>query len=407
MEFLGSKKFLAIIGFLGLYLLSTGTSWAIFSFVKGSPAIDTANLGELQSARSRINLDLPRTETCPINGGKFTKIERNIWEGRRPLTVSIENHADSRPPSGLSRADVVYEAVAEGGITRFLGVFHCGVAAEDVQIAPVRSARIYFVNLAAGYGDRPIFAHVGGANAICGNCSSGVKPVSQVAREVRAIEELASLGWRIPRGNDFDTTYDSGFPVFWRNYERLGREVASEHTMMISSDKIFEEAAKRGFTDKKDGKPWDRSFNPWNFKEDAPADEPKAANISFEFWSNKPEYNVEWKYDKGSNAYLRSNGGKPHADLEYNNKQLSAKNVVIMFVVERGPVDSEKHMYYEVEGTGRALVFQDGGVIEGTWEKKSQSSLTRFLDSKGKEISFVGGTTWVEAVPKGNEINYD
>jgi len=106
-------------------------------------------------------------------------------------------------------------------------------------------------------------------------------------------------------------------------------------------------------------------------------------------------------------AYLRSNGGKPHADLEYNNKQLSAKNVVIMFVVERGPVDSEKHMYYEVEGTGRALVFQDGGVIEGTWEKKSQSSLTRFLDSKGKEISFVGGTTWVEAVPKGNEINYD
>jgi len=75
----------------------------------------------------------------------------------------IENHLDSRPPSGLSRADVIYEAVAEGGITRFLTVFYCGVASEDVRIGPIRSARIYFLDFASEYGDKPLFVHQGGA----------------------------------------------------------------------------------------------------------------------------------------------------------------------------------------------------------------------------------------------------
>lgn len=407
MNFLSSKRFLIIVGFLGLYLVSAGTSWAVFSLVRGGPPPGGTDLGELASARSRINLDLPRTETCPINGGKFTKIEKGIWEGRRPVTVIVENHIDSRPLSGISKVDVVYEAVSEGGITRFLSVFYCGAAAQDVLVAPVRSARIYFINLAAGYGDRPIFAHVGGANAICGHCPGGVKPTSQVARNVRAIEELGSLGWRTPRGNDFDTTYDSGFPVFWRNYERLGRAVASEHTMMLSTDKVFDEAAKRGFANKKDGKSWDRSFTPWKFGEDAPSSSLTASRISFEFWSNKPNYDVRWDYDKVSNSYLRSNGGKKFTDLEYDNVQISAKTVIIMFVKENGPVDEELHMYYEVEGAGKALVFQNGEVIEGEWEKKSQTSLTRFTDSKAKEIVFVGGATWVELVPSGNDIDYN
>ncbi|MEJ2348038.1 MAG: DUF3048 domain-containing protein [Patescibacteria group bacterium] len=392
-----SKKFMIIASFLGLYLLSAGASWAIFSYLKGTPSLGLIS-GSLDESRSKINLDLPRTEECPLNGGMFTKIEENIWSARRPVTVMIENHADSRPPSGLSKADVVYEAVAEGGITRFLAVFYCGAAAQDVKVAPVRSARVYFIDWAAEYGIKPIFMHVGGANDYSG--------YGDTAKEARALELLETLGWRVPKGNDFDTTYDSGFPVFWRDYERLGHPVATEHTMMASLDAAYEQASDRGFNAKdSDGDKWDEDFIEWKFEDEAPVSNPSATKISFGFWDNQSDYDVTWKYDSSNNSYLRENGGSKHVDHE-TGEQLSAKNVVILFVDERGSVDRNKHMLYTTTGEGEALVFQNGEVIEGTWEKDSMADRTIFFDEKGKEISFVRGPIWIEAVPTGNTINY-
>lgn len=394
--FIASKNATIALSFLGLYLLSTGISLAIFSFLKKGPGEEIAS-GDIKRGRSRINLDLPRTEECPINGGKFTKIERDIWEARRPAAVMIENHADSRPPSGLSKADVVYEIVAEGGITRFLGVFYCNTAAEEVKIAPVRSARIYFIDYAAEYGDKPIFMHVGGANDFSGS--------GDTTREVRALETLEQIGWRVPRGNDFDTTYDSGFPVFWRNYERLDHPVATEHTMMASLDAAYEEAEKRGLGAKdKKGKAWDKTFVSWKFMDDKPGSA-VAPSISFDFWSNKPDYSVEWRYDSTNNRYLRFNAGKELTDLE-TKEQLSAKNIVILFAKERGPVDRNGHMFYTTVGSGKALVFQNGQVTTGTWEKDARTDRTKFLDTSGREISFVRGTIWIEVVPAGNKVSY-
>lgn len=394
-KLLATKSFTLALTFVGLYLLSSGVSLAIFSFLKESP--EELVSGDIKKGRSKINLNLPKTEECPVNGAKFTKIEKEIWEGRRPLTIMIENHADSRPPSGLSRADVVYEIVAEGGITRFLGVFYCGVAAEDVEVAPVRSARIYFLDYAAEYGDKPIFMHVGGANNYSGS--------GDTAKEVRALETLESMGWRVPKGNDFDTTYDAGFPIFWRNYERLDHSVATEHTMMASTDAAYEEAEKRGLTAKdKKGVAWDEDFVSWDFVDDK-AQTPTASEISFGFWDNKPDYDVTWKYDSANNRYLRFNGGKEHTDLTYK-EQLSAKNVVIVFAKERGPVDRNFHMFYTTTGTGKALIFQNGIAVEGTWEKDSRTARTKFFDKNGREISFVRGPIWIEVIPAGNDVSF-
>lgn len=391
-RFIASRNFVLTLSFVGLYLLSTGASLLAFSLVQGRGVPQTAETG----GKSRIDTSAPKTEECPINGGKFTKAEKDIWETRRPITAMIENHADSRPPSGLSKADAVYEIVAEGGITRFLGVFYCGASADEVKIAPVRSARIYFIDYAAEYGDNPIFMHVGGANNFSGS--------GDTAREVRALETLETIGWRTPKGNDFDTTYDSGFPVFWRNYERLDKQVATEHTMMASLDAAFAEAEKRGFGAKnEDGDAWDANFTPWKFTEGKGGG--SVSNIAFNFWDGKPEYDVEWKYDSANNQYLRFNGGKEHKDLE-TGSQLSAKNVVIVFAKEKGPVDRNLHMFYATTGTGDALVFQNGEVIEATWSKKSRTTRTKFADKNGKEIPFVGGQIWIEVVPAGNEVDY-
>jgi hypothetical protein len=395
-NFFSSKKFLMIATFLGLYLFSAGGSWAIFSYFGGGSQINL--LSGLGESRSRINLDLPRTETCPINGGMFTKIERNIWEDRRPIAIIVENHADARPQSGLSKADVVYEAVAEGGITRFLGIYYCGAAAEDVKASPVRSARVYFIDWAAEYGLNPIFMHVGGANDFAG--------FGDTIKLAQALELLETLGWRYPGGNDLDTTYDSGFPIFWRDYERLSKQVATEHTMVASLDAAYEEARDRGFNaEDPDGDMWDDDFVKWKFADDSPVSNPSATDISFEFWSGKSDYDVIWKYDSESNSYLRENDGSKHVDHE-TGEQLAAKNVVILFVKEKGPVDRNKHMLYTTTGEGDALIFQNGEAIEGTWEKDTRTDRTKFTDEKGKEISFVRGPIWIEAVPAGNTIDY-
>jgi hypothetical protein len=402
-----NNKVTLIASFVGLFLISLGISILVFSAL----APETAkNIAVNIAKKSKINLDAPKVAECPLNGQMFTKAEEDIWKTRRPVAAMIENNAESRPVFGLAYADVVYEAVAEGGITRYMGVFYCGAVAESVKAAPIRSARVYFINMAAGYGKNPIFLHYGGANDFCPSCPGGVKPRGDIDKTVNAYALLDKLGWVNGRsGNDMDGQSNLGFPVIERNQNRLGPQVtlAWEHSVVADIDKVFAEAEKRGFTAKDStGTAWDQNFKKWSFQDGKASSTPKASDIKFGFWSNQPLYDVGWLYDSATNSYKRSNGGTPHMEYILDKPQVTAKNVVIMFAKEKGPVDNEKHMFYEVTGSGDALIFQNGEVIEGTWKKPSALDREVFYDTNGKEISFVRGTTWIEIVPAGNTINY-
>lgn len=400
----GSKKLTLLVSYVGLYLISTGLSLLVFYFLTSSSSSPISI-----ARKSRIDSSLPKTQECPINGQRYTKPEEEVWSGRRPVGAIIENHIDSRPASGLSRADVVYEAVAEGGITRFLGIFYCGVVAETTKAAPIRSARIYFVNLAAGYGTKPIFLHQGGANDFCSDCPGGVKPRSQIHPTVNAYAALDKLGWRNgQRGNDMDGGFNVGFPVVVRDQYRLGSTpLAWEHSVVADLDEVYKEAAKRNFeAEDSSGVSWTKGFNKWIFQDDKISASPKGSVIKFNFWDSMVGYDVEWRYDSSSNSYKRWNGGKEHVDLDFDKPQISAKNVVIMFVKETGPVDSERHMFYQVIGTGKALIFQNGEAVVGTWSKESQLDREVFYDTNGEEIRMVRGQTWIEVVPAQNEVLY-
>ncbi|MBI3397276.1 DUF3048 domain-containing protein [Candidatus Woesebacteria bacterium] len=405
-SYITSSKMTLVLSLAGVYLLSTGVSLVAFSKLnKNTPVVTTTS----SARKTRVNLSAPKTEECPINGAKYTAEEKNMWEKHRPITAMIENHADARPESGLSKADVVYEAVAEGGITRFMSVFYCGTAAENVKAAPIRSARIYYVNFAAGYGTNPIFLHQGGANDFCADCPGGVKPRSEIDPQVNAYAVLDKLKWRNGQyGNDMDGGFNIGFPIIVRNQYRLSSTPAAwEHSVVADLDEVYKEADKRGFTNvDKNGTPWTDGFRKWLFQDGLASASPSTSDIKFSFWSGKPEYDVEWKYDSASNSYKRFNGGAEHKDWEFDKPQLSAKNVVIMFAKEKGPVDTEHHLFYQVIGTGKALIFQNGQVIEGTWSKNSQLDREVFYDTNGKEVQIVRGQTWVEIVPSGNTVDY-
>jgi hypothetical protein len=105
---------------------------------------------------------------------------------------------------------------------------------------------------------------------------------------------------------------------------------------------------------------------------------------------------------------MRTNGGAPHIDKD-TGKQLSAKNIIIVFAHEseaNDGYDVGQRMLYKVTGSNDAMVFLDGTVIKGTWEKKNPTSRMKFYDAAGKEISLNRGVDWVEVVPEGNDIVY-
>lgn len=382
---ISKNNLIIILSALGLYFLSAGLSFFIFSQTLNKnivssplPVPTVGNNGQLTFDKS-----LPKTQVCPLNGVLYSKQQEAWWQKHRPLGVMIENHREARPQSGLSGADVIYEAVAEGGITRFLAMFYCQ---DGGQVGPVRSARTYYVDFASEYADYPLYAHVGGANQ---------------PGPADALSQLDDYGWT---GYNDLNQFSIGFPTFWRDYDRLGRTVATEHTMYSTVSKLWEYGATtRKLTNvNEDGKSWDANFVQYKFIDDAPtAATSSLQTMHLEFWKGGDEYFVNWVYDPKTNTYKRSNGGKPHLDRD-TNKQIAAKNVVVLYMRELNANDGYEnnvHLLYKNKGMGKAVVFKDGKQIVGTWKKASRTARTMLMDSTGKEIQFNRGLIWFTVLP--------
>ncbi|MDO8619314.1 MAG: DUF3048 domain-containing protein [Candidatus Daviesbacteria bacterium] len=385
------KVLVIIIAAILLYGVSTGVTYTIFGGLKQGGAGINLTSGALPGPTGAVEEDAnePKTETCPLNGALKSKTARNAWEARRPLAVMIENHIEARPQSGLTSADVVYEAVAEGGITRFMALYYCNLS--DVQVGPVRSARTYYLDWLGEY-NNPLYAHVGGANT-----PGPADALSQIIK------------YKVNDLNQFSI----GFPTYWRDYERLGHPVATEHTMYSTTQKLWAVGAQRGWvaTDSA-GISWSKGFTPWKFKDDEKISSSSKSGgtiktITVNFWASQGDYTVEWDYNAATNTYDRKNGT---AHIDFNNKkQISPKSVVIQFEKESNANDGypgNVHLLYGTTGTGKALIIMDGNVVEGKWIKADRLSRSKYVDSKGKEIIFDKGQIWIETVPEGSKVTY-
>ncbi|MEA3355007.1 MAG: DUF3048 domain-containing protein [Patescibacteria group bacterium] len=391
------KKILTILFGLGIYLLSTGLSYAAFNYVSKAGTIFTSPLPdsdgkdqkENSSRKTLFEISGPKSATCPINGAGYTKAEKNIWETRRPLAIMVENHLESRPQSGLSDSDVIYEAVAEGGITRFMAIFYCKASAYDSILGPIRSARTYFLDWASEY-NFPLYTHVGGANT---------------PGPANALGQINTYGWG--SSNDLNQ-FSIGYPTFWRDYERLGRTVATEHTMYSTTEKLWAIGEKRGYTNlDPDEEEWSDNFTSWSFVKQEPTEKGMINTITYNFWEDE-NYLVSWKYDPSTNLYKRNNGSQTHLDININ-EQLSTKNLVLQFVSERHANDGypgNVHLLLGTIGKGKAFIIKDGQLIEGTWAKSTRLKRTIFYDEKGKEINFNPGRIWISALPIGTKVDY-
>ncbi len=285
---------------------------------------------------------------------------------RHPLAIMVENTTDARPQTGLTQASIVYEAIVEGGITRYMAVF-----SHDLpdKVGPVRSARNVFIDFAEEYQPKSAYyAHVGGAP-----------------------QALAKI-----KG---DGVYDlDQFGVGTAAYQRFPRAgVATEHTMFTFPTKLYDVVKKRGYSQ-------DSNFQTWKFKDNTDiTNRPETQTISIPFSS--PTYAVKYVYDKASNSYKRYLANAEHKDAN-GGSQLSPKNVIVEFVNYNTIANDPKgRQDVAVIGTGNAKIFIDGKVIDAKWQKDHSPSRTIYTDAAtGKEIEFNRGQFFIELVKLDSKV---
>lgn len=299
-------------------------------------------------------VETPKSSTVR---SKLTGVQVDPAMNKRPITaVMIENSPDARPQSGLTSAGIVYEAIAEGGITRFMALYQ---EDQPQYIGPVRSARPYFIYWAEGY-DASL-AHAGGS-----------------------ADGLAII--RRDGVRDLDFAFNS------QAYHRINSRY-SPHNLYTSLDGLGKINKTRKY------KPAD--FKEFARKDDQPAKTVTAGTINLGI--SGFYYNPTFKYDKTSNKYKRSQAGKPHTD-EKSGKTIAPKVVVALVIPHR--VYNGVNTDYHSLGSGKAYIFQDGLVKVGKWIKKSKGASLRLLDSKGKDIPLNAGQTWISAVGLDSGVTY-
>lgn len=269
----------------------------------------------------------------------------------KPVTaIMIENSPDARPHSGLKQAEVVYEAIAEGGITRFLTLFQ---QHKPQLIGPVRSLRMYYVDWLAPY--QASVAHVGGSHA--------------------SLQEIRNGKYR-----DIDQFFNGS--SYWRANDRR-----PPHNVYTSFEKLDALNAGKGYKSSQ--------FTSFTRTDGKTSNKPNAVNIDINFSSSW--YNTHYDYDKASNTYLRSIGGQASNDREEG--RLAPSVVIALHVNETTVMEDGWRQSIVTTGTGTATVFQNGTVAECTWRKNDRFSPLELIYAAGKPVALNRGQTWIAAVP--------
>ncbi|MBU4339060.1 DUF3048 domain-containing protein [Patescibacteria group bacterium] len=268
---------------------------------------------------------------------------------RRSIAVMLAIDAITRPLSGISEADIVFEMpVITDSITRLMAVFGCIIPTE---IGSIRSARHDFIDLAKSVD--AIFVHWGGSHFALDKLKTG------------AIDDLDALA--------------NPYGVFYRK-----NNLPAPHNGFTNGEKILAAAAKLGFRMENNFKGYSReNLQPANY------------DLQTIIIGYPGEFRVEYKYDAATNSYLRWRGGKKEIDRN-NKKQVTAKNVVVLYAQSK-QIEGE---YNDVvlEGKGKAEFYRNGEKIEGVWQKNASSAKLYFLDNFGTEIKFATGNIWVEII---------
>lgn len=385
-----SKKWLiflifGIIFFIGAIIL------LIFSFVKPVAKMGQFVFPAIPSASNNTAYSVLTGE--PISDSSLNSSPT--------YCVQTPNGTDgARPQAGLNQAGVVFEAIAEAGITRFAAIYQNPTSA---VIGPIRSLRMYYLEW-----DTPFdctIVHAGGADD--------------------ALAALKSGGYK-----DLTENYTYMYRGNYANYDRLWNNLftTSKYLGQFSSDRGYNTSDVKSFThntpsDAKKSRAEALATEKLEITTPTTADTSELVakvstiRITFGGWDN---FNPVYSYNSKTNSYDRSYASGyahevyacPGDDLGEITPESSCKltqlspSVVIAMVVEEHKASDNYHEDITTTGTGTAYIFQNGTAVKGTWSKASSKEQLKFYNENNTEIALNPGQAWITAVPKYGDVEY-
>jgi hypothetical protein len=310
------------------------------------------------SPDTKVSEGTVTTEGAPLAPLTGLPDASGATKSRPSIAVKIDNAPEARPQSGLDVADVVYEEVVEGGVTRFIAIFH---SAAPPVAGPVRSVRPMDPDILSAY--HGLVAYSGGIPAFVSMLRSA--PVQDV---------------------NVDVATDA---YSWDKARR------APHNEYVSPEKLWPKA--KG----------DKAAPPQAMFEFRAAGEPfgdaDAAGVSITY---SPRASATYDWDAASGAYKRIENGTAH--MAASGAQIAPQNVVIQFVTTRtlGYKDQSGTNVVEsnVVGSGDAWILSNGRITKGHWSKSSQASVTKYTDSANNPVKLTAGRTWVHFAPVGTPV---
>ncbi len=343
------KKLTILFAVLGVLIVAGGTTAALV-LINQKPAEEVTKV--------------EKPEPAPEPVKHYSNLTGNLVDSeaitKQAVTgIMIENSPDARPQSGLKDSGVVFEAIAEGGITRFLVFYQ---EQKPQLIGPVRSVRMYYVDWLAAF--NASIAHVGGSAA--------------------ALAEVRNGNYR-----DIDQFFNAD--TYWRATDRY-----APHNVYTNFERIDALNNAKGFTTSE--------FTGFARTDSSASTAPTATAIDVTISSAL--YNSHYAYNAATNTYDRSQAGAPHLDRELG--QISPRVVVVLKTQETTVMEDGYRESIAVVGSGGAVIFQDGVAKEVTWNKPTKNDQITFTDAEGKPVQLARGQTWLTAIPenKGGAVSW-
>nr|WP_286168695.1 DUF3048 domain-containing protein [Roseburia sp. 1XD42-34] len=284
----------------------------------------------------------------------FTGLPADGRTNNRMVAVMVNNHAKARPQAGLSQADIVFELLAEGDITRFLALYQSEL---PPVIGPVRSAREYYFDLAHAY--NAIYVYHGAADFI-----------DQTIQD-KGIDHLNG------------SLYDNDGILFKRESFRK-----PPHNSYLQIDALYDEAEEKGYD-------VTATYEALPFAEAGSEVTGPLAPVVKVGYSNNPSEVVQYTFRQDSGRYTRSNGQQQTIEMETEDP-IEVSNVLIM-EAHHEVIDESGRRAIDLDSGGKAYLLQKGVLQEVKWERQAG----RIIPVKnGKEIPFIPGKTWINVIPK-------
>jgi hypothetical protein len=329
------KKFKSIIFVSAIALLLVGCN-------KEDEVVDPAQAGDPVDEQKVLY-------PAPFSGEQVEKELTN-----RPVLVTINNQVEARPQSGIASADVIYEMLAEGDVTRFLALFQSEI---PEAVGPIRSARSYFIDLAKGL-DAFYIAH-------------GYSPEAKQMLAANVVDNINGMAY------DGTLFYRSKDRVAPHNSYMLGEnfDISMEK---VGASTLYTKKVSYAFYDEQD------SVKIGN----------AATKVKVKY-SSMESFNSTYTFSTDSGTYERSNGNTVTTDL-LTSEPVQISNV-LMFEMQHSFVDSYGRRDIDISSGGKAYVAQQGTIREVQWE--NQDGLLVAVESDGSQVKLVPGLTWVHFLP--------